>query len=81
MPSDRLSVKQLAARWGFSERHILRLIQAGELPAVNMSAGSRVRLRIKEEDIQKFDLRRQVAGNNAAPPRRTRRPPGGKQWY
>lgn len=82
MPADRLTVRQLAARWGISERTIRRLIESGALRAVDMSAGSsRTSLMIRESDIEAFDRRRAVGPSAPRPPRRKRLPVRGKDYF
>lgn len=62
MPTTRddrmLTIDQVAERLGVSRRHVYRLLDAGELRAVDISVGSRGRQRIAALEVDAFLARR-----------------------
>ena len=57
----KLSPKELAARWGMSLRHVIRLIKGGELRAIDVAiTRGRPRFLIDVADIASFEERRAV---------------------
>lgn len=58
-----LTMKQLAERWSVSRRHIHRLIDSGDLVAIDLSSpGSKKRsaLIFEETEIQRFEEKRKT---------------------
>lgn len=49
-----LKVVEVAELWDCSTHHVYDLIAAGQLKAVNLSAGQRAKLRIREADLDRF---------------------------
>jgi hypothetical protein len=59
LPRTKYSPPELAQMWGrVSPEHIIRLIEKGLLPAVNVSLGRRPRYLISLQDIEQFDRMR-----------------------
>jgi hypothetical protein len=59
----KITMKQLVDRWKVSRRHIHRLIDAGDLVAIDLSpSGSKKRTAFifEEEEIQRFEERRKT---------------------
>jgi transposase len=57
----KLSPKELAARWGVSLYHVIRLIKSGELRAIDIAATrGRPRYLIDVADIATFEERRAI---------------------
>lgn len=63
-----LSVKETAARLGCSDDTVSRLIDIGDLRAVNIRAtGKGMRLRISEDDLTAFIKARTIQAGKASP--------------
>lgn len=56
-----LTVRQLAARWQISARHVHRIIERGELRVHNFGRS----IRIARNDIELFELRHRSQGLSA----------------
>ena len=57
-----LTINDVAARLGVDRRHVYRLIEAGEIVAIDISMpGVRQSLRIAEDELGRFIVRRGVA--------------------
>lgn len=72
----KLTVRDVAERYGVSEARVRRWIQAGDLAAIDGAAGKgeRPRYLIDEKDLADFDRRRAVGRRPAPAPRAARRP-------
>ena len=76
--SALMTVREVCSHLGLSKPDsVLALIHRGKLPAVNISAGTRPRWRIRPEDLEQFLRGRQAVpdGQAARPRRRSRRHP------
>jgi len=53
-----LTVAQVAQRWVVTEQHVVNLIDGGDLAATNIGAGERKYWRIRIEDVEAFEVKR-----------------------
>lgn len=60
--TNYLSTKEVAARLSVSAKWVRAAIASGELPAVNMSKGTRAVYRVSERDLSTFMQERVVLG-------------------
>ena len=60
----KVTVTELSREWGCSTDQILRLIHAGELPAMNVAlcTSGRPRYLIDRDEIERFERRRSSVG-------------------
>ncbi|WP_350494692.1 helix-turn-helix domain-containing protein [Roseiconus lacunae] len=66
----RYDIKQTAERLGCKRDHVNHLIEAGELPAIDISVGKvRKRWTIAVSDIEAFEQRRASGGKPKRSPR------------
>lgn len=75
MTPRKVSAAALAAEWGTSVSSIIRLIEAGELPAANIAVNpaGRRRLVIDREDVERFLARRRVGPPPPAQPKQRKK--------
>lgn len=64
---DYLSVREIAGKLGKSPRFVVRLILAGDLPAVRLGVG-RSTWSVKREDLEAFLKRREKAAREEINP-------------
>lgn len=56
-----LRASEVAEMLGCSKQHVITLVRAGDLDAVDISAGSRIEYRISRESFEAFLRNRKVA--------------------
>ena len=76
------SAADLAERWGLSKMSIFRLIQGGQLDAINVSLNAtRGKWRVSQEAVDRFERSRStVLVDDDKPKRRRTRKPAGKRY-
>lgn len=74
MIERRLKPKDLAAIWQCSQSHVLSLIRAGKLRAINIGNGTRDRYLIDPEEVRRFESGQENAKPTLQRPRKTKIP-------
>lgn len=69
----RMSVAQVAIRWGCSRKHVYNLVHRGELPALYIGE----LIRFRREDVEAYENRSlEPKSNLSAPERKPHEAPG-----
>ncbi|MCA9246666.1 MAG: helix-turn-helix domain-containing protein [Planctomycetales bacterium] len=83
MPTTAQTPPQVARHYGVSADKITRLIEAGELQAINLASPgcTRPRWRITEAHLEEFERRRAAVPPEPKPKRRRRQRAGVKEFF
>jgi hypothetical protein len=81
----KFSVPQVARLWGVSTHKVLHFIRTGELRAINLAASrsNRPRYMIDRDDLERFEVARQVIpdGGETTTRKLRRRAAGVKEFF